>query len=306
MVNRRFKPQQSGATLVEFVIATPIVLFLGLGSVQAGLIYHGKSTLNYATFEAARAGAVAHAQIDSMKKELGFRLAPLYGGDGSASRAGDAITLSIAQTNMPGNTHIEILNPSTQAFDDWGQLSGDVGVRVIPNSHLRHRHMERGQIGVQSGMNLHDANLLKIKVTHGFQMKIPIVGQVFAEALQLFDYENAHYYQKNQLPISSVATVRMQNEAWESDKIVSSTATTLAIGSDNENQFIDPALTPVVTCADEYGLSGHDALMSSISAVSAGSSQMCEVATSFSNDQQNTQDFSNTVPEESPNQDECA
>ncbi len=305
MVNKRVNKQQNGATLVEFVTVTPIVLFLGLGSVQAGLIYHGKSTLNYATFEAARAGAVAHAQLDSMKKELGFRLAPLVGGDGSASRARDAIALSMAQAEMPGNTNIEILNPSAQAFDDWGQLSHDTGVRVIPNSHLRHRHTERGQIGVHSGLNLHDANLLKIKVTHGFQMKIPFVGRAFSEVLKLVDHENAHYYQRNQLPIYSVATVRMQNEAWESDVNVSTTSAPLAYDSDTENQFTNQATSAVVTCADEYGLSGHDALMSSVNAAS-GSSNMCEISTPFNDDQQSTQALAAPMTNESSTQDECA
>ena len=53
---------------------------MGMGTLQAGLLYHGKSTLNYDTFEAARVGATQHAQPGPMRRELGIRLAALHGG----------------------------------------------------------------------------------------------------------------------------------------------------------------------------------------------------------------------------------
>ncbi|MEE9334675.1 MAG: TadE/TadG family type IV pilus assembly protein [Granulosicoccaceae bacterium] len=267
MFHLKSRSTQSGATMVEFIFAAPAVLFLGLGSVQAGLIYHGKATLNYATFEAARAGAVDHAQLESMKNELGFRLAPLMGGDGTAEKAAEAISMSIAGVNLPLQTKLEILNPTVQAFDDWGQVSLDSGVRVIPNSHLRNRHAERSQVGSQSGLNLHDANLLKIKVTHGFQMKIPFIAAIFAKAMVVTDLANAHYYALKQIPITSVVTVRMQNEAWESQIIAEAGVAPLAANNTSTNQVVsdNPSTAVAVTpCTDPYGLSGHNALMSSV------------------------------------------
>jgi hypothetical protein len=209
--------KQRGSSLAEFIYAAPAVLLLGLGSLQAGLIYHGKSTLNYATFETARHGAVNHAQFDAMKAELSYRLAPLYGGDGTAEKAVQAIAKAKAASLLPERTSIEILNPTPTAFDDWGEMSLEAGVRAIPNSHLRHRVADRNTVGAQSGLNLHDANLLKIKVTHGFEMKVPVVSDVIAKGMLLADPTNAHFYAQKQLPITSVATVRMQNEAWEQD-----------------------------------------------------------------------------------------
>lgn len=269
MYPKKSSSLQSGATMVEFIIATPAVLFLGLGSVQAGLIYHGKTTLNYATFEAARAGAVDHAQLDGMKKELGFRLAPLVGGDGTAAKAAEAIAMSTASVNLPLQTKLEILNPTIEAFDDWGEVSLESGVRAIPNSHLRNRHSERGQIGAQSGLNLHDANLLKIKVTHGFKMKIPFIADIFAGAMAQYDRAPAHapYYALKQIPITSVVTVRMQNEAWESQIVAGTGVAPLATNGTNTSQVVDgiqPTAVAVTPCADPYGLSGHNALMSSV------------------------------------------
>jgi len=82
-------------SLVEFVVVTPALLLLGLGGFQGVMAYNAKSVLDYATFEAARKGAVTHAQIEPMREELGLRLAPVYGGDGSAEMAIAAITQSV-------------------------------------------------------------------------------------------------------------------------------------------------------------------------------------------------------------------
>src|SRR5690606_11855851 len=57
---------QRGATLVEFVIAGPLVLFILLVLMQYALLFHARSQLNYATFEAARAGTVANARPAAM------------------------------------------------------------------------------------------------------------------------------------------------------------------------------------------------------------------------------------------------
>ena len=268
MTFKKTRRSQSGATMVEFIIAAPAVLFLGLGSVQAGLIYHGKTTLNYATFEAARAGAVDHALLDGMKNELGYRLAPLMGGDGTAEKAAEAIAMSIASVNLPLQTKLEILNPTAEAFDDWGEISLEAGVRVIPNSHLRNRHGARNQIGAASGLNLHDANLLKIKVTHGFKMKIPFIAGIFSKIMLEADPTNGPYYALKQIPITSVVTVRMQNEAWESQITAGGGVAPLAADDTDNNQVVtgtQPNAIAVTPCTDPYGLSAHSALMSNVS-----------------------------------------
>jgi len=75
----------------------PVLFLLGMGTLQAGLLYHNKTILNYATYEAARVGATRHAQRKPMRKELGIRLAPIIGGDGSLEKAAGAM----ARTTFP-------------------------------------------------------------------------------------------------------------------------------------------------------------------------------------------------------------
>lgn len=210
---------QRGATLAEFVIIAPLVLIVGMTSVQAGLIYHGKTTLNYATFEAARTGATNNAQLDLMRQELGLRLAPLEGGDGSAQSAAAAMAKSSAAVMDASSTRVKVLNPTTAAFDDWGINSREFDRRVLPNSHLRHRDHD---IGSTSGLSLRDANLLKIEVTHGVDLKVPFVNTLISRAMTVVDPENAYYYRRNKFPVKSVATVRMQSEAWEDEIVLAS------------------------------------------------------------------------------------
>lgn len=206
--------KNSGASLTEFIVAAPIVMLIGMATVQAALIYHGKTTLNYATFEAARTGAVNHAQVKLMRRELGLRLAPVQGGDGTMEKASLAMAKSIVESERPDITRLEILNPTLEAFDDWGIHSQTTHHRVIPNNHLRHKSHE---IGSASGLTLRDANLLKLKVTYGLDLKVPVVGKLFALAMMEIDSDNAHLYLRNKFPLTSVATVRMQSEAWEQE-----------------------------------------------------------------------------------------
>lgn len=267
--------QETGASMVEFIVVAPILLFFCMGTIQAGLLYHANSTLNYATFEAARAGAVNHAQLDPMRKELGMRLAPLVGGDGTAEKAALAILKSSTLVANPANTRLRIINPTREAFDDWGEPSDTAGVLVIPNSHLRHK--DRGHIGASSGLNLHDANLLKIEVTHGVDMKVPVFKQFLSRAMQLIDPVNSSFYVRGRFPLRSVATVRMQSETWDTeailaagtvpqpvettptgmDSVASVDATLPDVAGDDENGLQNAG------CGNSFGLTGELSLMSS-------------------------------------------
>ena len=212
---------QLGASMAEFLVVAPALLFLGLGTLQAGLIYHANTILQYATFEAARTGATHHALPDPMRHELAVRLAPLVGGDGSDAAAVSAIARSVAEMASPVTadgrprppTRLAVLNPTPAAFEDWGVTDPVAGRVVIPNSHLRHRLVERG--AGPSGLTLRDANLLKIEVTHGVELVVPVVGPVLSRALALFDPANAEWYAADRLPLKAVATVRMQSDAWQ-------------------------------------------------------------------------------------------
>ncbi|MBX2839172.1 MAG: pilus assembly protein [Gammaproteobacteria bacterium] len=222
--------------MTEFLIAAPVLLLLGLGTIQMVLIYNAKTTVNYATFEAARTGAVNHAQLDPMREELGLRLAPLLGGDGTAEKAAAAIVASKAHTLDPIRTRIEIINPTLEAFTDWGRFNEAAGKTAIPNAHLLHK--DAMEIGQASGLNLHDANILKVAVTHGVKMNIPIIAPLLVSSLSRVDPHNSEFYSRSLFPVTSVATVRMQSDAWQNEAMISVVATP---GGTGDSAFVDMA-----------------------------------------------------------------
>ena len=211
----------SGASLVEFSIIGFTMVLIGLFTLQIGLLYHAKTTLNYAVFEAARTGAVNNASISAMRFELGTRLAPLEGGDGSAGAAFKASLKSTLRVVDPFNTRITILNPTKAAFQDWAIRDAQSGKRIIPVNHLRHQEYT---VGDQSGLSLRDATLLKIQVTHGVELKVPVVGKLMTSAMLKVDPANALFYLRGKWPLQSVAVVRMQSDALEEEVLSSASS----------------------------------------------------------------------------------
>ncbi len=257
-IKKRIAKFQKGASLTEMVVVSPVLLLFGLSTVQAGLIYHGKTTVNYATFEAARSGAVNHGQVSVMRKELGIRLAPLEGGDGSTERAASAIAQSVLKTANPVNTRIKIISPSIEAFEDW-KITDEEGREVIPNSHLRHIHGEMAGAGSASGMTLRDANLLKVEVTHGFELKVPLVNRLVSAVMVELDEANVTFYEQNMLPIKSVATVRMQSELWKDEVLASNqpppeSESTIASLTDPNDTTLSSPVEQSPVCSSNNGL----------------------------------------------------
>ncbi len=208
----RTSRRHHGAAITELIVVLPALLMLGLGVLQSALFYQAKTTASYATFEAARKGATTHAQTAPMLEEFGMRMAPIFGGDGSADKAMEAIEEGKAEALNPTLTRINIINPTEEAFLDFGVSNPATGQQEIPNTYLRYR--DPTIIGSRSRVNIQDANLLKIQTTYGFELKVPLVREVVTGVLKQFDPGNTSFYNQGRIPIQSVATVRMQSAAW--------------------------------------------------------------------------------------------
>lgn len=212
--------RQRGTAIVEAVIALPILLVVILGSIQFGLIYEAKATLNHASLQAARAGAVSHAQPDAIRRGLARGLAPLYSPESSLQ--GFASTVARINAELLTDARIRILNPTREAFADFSE---DVdGVREIPNDRL---HVRSTAIGTQSGLNIQDANILKVEITYGYELKVPLVNWFISRVLLAVrrggataDAFEQQLLRRTLLPIVATSTVRMQSPARMSDAIV--------------------------------------------------------------------------------------
>lgn len=209
---------QRGAAIAELVVALPALLMLGLGVLESALFYQAKTTVTYATFEAARKGATTHAQKRPMRDEFGMRIASIYGGDGSGAKAQAAMAEGQVDAHNPLITTIDIINPNSEAFLEFGVENPKTGQIEIPNTHLRYR--DPNVVGAKSEVNVQDANLLKIQAEYGYQLRVPLVAQAVTGIMKQFDPGNARYYDQGRIPISAVATVRMQSAAWEDGNLL--------------------------------------------------------------------------------------
>lgn len=212
--------RQRGAAIAETVIALPILLALILGTIQFALIYEAKATLNHATLLAARAGAVEHAQPQAILSGLARGLVPLY--SPHASFQGYQSTLARVTTAVAADARARILNPTQEAFADFSEEVE--GVREIPNDRL---HVRSTALGTQSGLNIQDANLLRVQVTYGYELNVPLVNWFITRTLLAFDDDDEGYdaferqlLRRTRLPILATSTVRMHTPARMSNLVV--------------------------------------------------------------------------------------
>lgn len=230
--------RQRGASLVEFTIVAPAVMMLGLATMQAGMVFHAKSSLNYATFEAARAGSVNHARMGAITAGLQRAMVPYYGGGTTASELAQSYARVVADF-ATGPVRIEILSPTKESFDDYASpaLAAKLGVsgRVIPNANLSFIQCPPDNTGCnsdpqtnKSGQTLADANLLKLRVTYGMpkEKQMPLVGRFYTWALSVLDAGDPDAFRKGlvaagRIPIVSHTVIRMQSEPFENATMVS-------------------------------------------------------------------------------------
>ncbi len=227
--------RQAGLTMVEFALVVPFALLIVLSIIQVGLMFSAKQILNQATFMAARAGSLQNAAPDQMKEALITGLIPFYQ---DSTERNDYVRLARARfeanreascTGPACFVQIERLAPTAAAFADFGVRTGAFGNRrFIPNDNLEYRSLNPGG---SSGLTLHDANTLKIKVTYAYELKVPlmksVVGSVMCAVnvgIDAFDRSRTsplrappndctNFYTRGRMPIVSYATVQMQTPA---------------------------------------------------------------------------------------------
>ena len=219
MIRRARHYSQRGVSLVETLIAIPVLWLIIGGAIELGLLFEAKATLNHAVLQAARAGMVNNASPTSMNDGLSRGLLPLYSPPSNLAGVAETLSERVLPDVLP-NTCMRIINPTREAFNDFQEII--IGAKiVIPNDEL---HRQPTALGANSGINLQDANLLKVYVTYGAPLRIPIVGPLIAQTLLLsgkFDGFERALLEQERLPIVASATVRAQTPIQSSSLIAS-------------------------------------------------------------------------------------
>lgn len=165
--------------MVEFLVVLPAMLMLILGAIQFALIYQAKITLNYAAFEAVRAGTLNNATFAAVKSGFARGIAPLYSYSkddtdqvGAFKQARKKILKEFDSDDKL--IRIERLSPTFTDFQEFGDPIGGA-VRAIPNDNLRYRSSKRMK---KSHSTIQDANLLHIRVTYWYPLYVPLINKL--------------------------------------------------------------------------------------------------------------------------------
>lgn len=190
--------RQSGVSMVETLLIFPIVMMIALWIIHLGLVYQARSNLEYAALMGARIGAVTHIDIDRMRNEIVRRMEPSTVGPSPVNAA---------------DVSIQILNPTNQMFTQCGVFPLNpaicdpaIATCEIPNFGLQFRSTAASCDGV----NIQDANILRIRVSYRFDSRIPFMN------MKLFPTDVDDTDGDDPDPgtlIHAIATVRMQTSA---------------------------------------------------------------------------------------------
>ena len=208
-----------GAAMVEFAFVAPLLATIGLAILQYCLLYVAKNQINHAGFMAARAGSMHHATVDSISAAYLRSLAPLYGGGSNPAEVGAAVAR--ATVDMRKNYRIELINPGRASFDDFNDPAlkkvFKTQARVIPNSGLAMR--DPAIIKDGSKQNIFDANLLKLRITHGYLPGVLMAGRIFNMALNAANDGKDEFVGRlladGRVPVTTDITLQMNSDAIE-------------------------------------------------------------------------------------------
>lgn len=218
--------------MLEFTVVAPLITLMGLAILQYGLLFFSRNQINHASFMAARAGSVTHARPGDIRQAYLRAMVPLYGGGTSTAELARAKARAVA--DLQGNLRIDLINPTRESFDDWSEpyLEQKYGARAIPNAGQAARDKRPGS---RSGQSVQDANLIKIRVTHGYELKIPLVRGIYRHYLHWLDDGSDPFHTdliaRGRLPVIAQATLHMQSDAIESDATVSVASTDSGSGN---------------------------------------------------------------------------
>jgi hypothetical protein len=210
-----FRGPQNGATVVEFHIVTLLAMLpLALGLLQSAFLVTENHHVDHAAFMAARAGATANGEPDSMRREFARVMTPLFVKSGSPvdrSNVGGRVLDAYGRAMLDFTAHgaLRIISPDADAQADFAQQRQ--GMRVIPNDSLEYRASEPG---ARSGMSLQTANILRVEFTYCRPLIVPFVRQMLIGLLRRLDLSAAHQrcYLAGRIPVVSIGTAPMQSD----------------------------------------------------------------------------------------------
>ena len=230
--HRRSTPspyRQRGVGLLGVTFASVLVILFGMVIVQFGMLYVVRHHFNHAVFMAARAGASAHANIETIQQTYIHALVPLVGGGQSIDeliaariRAKDVVTGRNDGGDNPHRSYARIVleNPTPESFSNWNspllQYTIGGGSRVIPHTG---RGLHASDSRSLSSQSFREANLIRLRVIQGYQPTVPWMGWLYLRYLAMQDNHrdptHTDLLGRGLIPLVTTVTLPMQSDAIE-------------------------------------------------------------------------------------------
>ncbi len=208
---------QRGAAMAATIIALPVLGAIIGSAIQLGLVFQAKATLNHAVLQAARVGSVARGDQFRMLDGLARGIMPLFSPNTSSIAAINAARED-AFEDVLLNACLVILNPTEETFFDHKvfvfpeAFIPNEDLHILPTTLGNNTQLPSGRVG---NISIQDANILKIHVIYGVPLRIPLIGPIFARALEKSKKFNQPFEKRlladNRLPVIATATARMQS-----------------------------------------------------------------------------------------------
>ena len=176
----------------------------------------------------------------------------------------NAKVLALAKATEAPFTKIEIINPTAEAFNDFNSpiLQKTLGTKqkVIPNK-LTDMEKLKSKPGASSGVNISEANVLKLRITYGYKPTIPLVGGFFAKAFDFLsgpkDAFSAMLFASNRIPIVVDVSSQMLSPAIQNTLKVASNNPGTGTGTVGDNHQL-PDLSTVKLPGKYEGMSREE------------------------------------------------
>jgi hypothetical protein len=193
---KRFIKDEKAAAAAETALTILIFLMLVLGIIQMALMFNAKLMLNYAAYNAARAGIVHNGDLSEMRKAVAVSLAPLFTNKGGTSSLVIGYVKALAATSIGLGglrlINVEIVSPGANRFrsDYSGHFFPIYDTKFTNANDLRE-------------------NLLVVRVTWWYKLEIPFVSQFFS----FFSPFGISHPLFRRAKIVSMCRMRMQSDA---------------------------------------------------------------------------------------------
>lgn len=182
--------------MTEFVVVGPLIMLIAMTTLQVGQMEQARLNLDYAAYEAVRAGAKFNGDPGSMRESWFRAMVPWIAASKTLGpvkwpedprAAGKAVRELASKLEAP-YFRIEVLSPTRQAFDDFAdpmmqKILKTGNARVIPNEDLAALSKAPGRT---SGLSIQDANILKLRITYGYKPGVPLGREILLQGIRAF------------------------------------------------------------------------------------------------------------------------